>query len=249
MVISRDREVNDEQPYAGILTDGVTWRLYRSTDNPATPEAIASFDINPMAVNEKAFRWWLGTILATEHHLKPTTTEIHQRLGADSPSLRLALGDLRAIWNRAGDIQAVQLKRNLWAKLLETAFGTQFENSDDLFVEHTYLVMTAVLIGHAVVGYDLTDSAYTPAVLLGGQLFSQSGYIGVGEAGFFDWVLEVPDGERSVRQLVRHVACFDWSHVEHDVLKVLYESVIGATTAAPAWRVLHTRLASREDGR
>jgi SAM-dependent methyltransferase len=225
----RDRETNSGTAYAGVLTDGLTWRLYRSTENPAAPEAVASFDISPSAVDEKAFRWWLGTILATEHHLKPTVTDIHERLGAGSPALKLALGDLRELWSQASDIQAVQLKRHLWAKLLRTAFGTQFENSDDLFVEHTYLVMTAVLIGHAVVDYDLTDPALTPGVLLGGQLFAQAGYVGVGEAGFFDWVLEVPDGERIVRGLVRRVACFDWSHVEHDVLKVLYESVIDAT--------------------
>ena len=46
------------------------------------------------------------------------------------------------------------MKRRLWARLLTTALGTQFEDSDALFVEHTYLVNTAEVIAHAIVGFD-----------------------------------------------------------------------------------------------
>ena len=46
----------------------------------------------------------------------------------------------------------------------------------------------------------------------------------------FDWVLEVPGGEAFVRTLARRLARFDWATVEHDVLKVLYESIIGTQT-------------------
>ncbi|MCB1510520.1 MAG: N-6 DNA methylase, partial [Hyphomicrobiaceae bacterium] len=49
---------------------------------------------------------------------------------------------------------------------------------------------------------------------------------GVVEADFFDWVTDTPAGESFVRNLGRRIARFDWSAVEHDVLKVLYESVI-----------------------
>jgi hypothetical protein len=49
---------------------------------------------------------------------------------------------------------------------------------------------------------------------------------GVVEADFFDWVLEVPGGPEFVTGLAHRIARFDWSHVEHDVLKTLYESII-----------------------
>jgi hypothetical protein len=69
-----------------------------------------------------------------------------------------------------------------------------------------------------------------PAALLRGLSFDQAGIRGVVEEDFFDWVLEVPGGEAMVRTLARRLARFDWTQVEHDVLKVLYESVIGAET-------------------
>ena len=120
------------------------------------------------------------------------------------------------------------MKRRLWARLLTTALGTQFEDNDELFVEHTYLVNTAEVIAHAIVGFDIESIA--AASLLGGIKFEESGITGVVEADFFDWVAHVPGGEPFVRSLARRVARFRWQEVGGDVLKVLYESVITATT-------------------
>ena len=51
---------------------------------------------------------------------------------------------------------------------------------------------------------------------------------GVVEADFFDWVIEVEGGEGFVKALARRLSRFAWKDVEHDILKVLYESVISA---------------------
>ncbi|MEZ6050595.1 MAG: N-6 DNA methylase [Planctomycetaceae bacterium] len=120
------------------------------------------------------------------------------------------------------------MKRRLWARLLTTALGTQFEDSDELFVEHTYLVNTAEVIAHAIVGFEI--EAISPASLLSGSKFEESGIVGVVEADFFDWVAHVPGGEPFVRSLARRVGRFRWQEVGGDVLKILYESVITAAT-------------------
>jgi type I restriction-modification system DNA methylase subunit len=64
---------------------------------------------------------------------------------------------------------------------------------------------------------------------LTGTKFDESGVYGVVEADLFDWVLE-EGGEELVRALALRLSRFDWSQVEQDVMKVLYESVIGADT-------------------
>ena len=120
------------------------------------------------------------------------------------------------------------MKRTLWSRLLTSALGTQFEDSDDLFIEHTLLVNSAEIIAHAVLGRPV--EALAPASLLSGAKFDESEIYGVVEADFFDWVLEVDGGEMFVRALARRLGRFDWSSVEQDVLKVLYESVIGTET-------------------
>ena len=101
-------------------------------------------------------------------------------------------------------------------------------DSDDLFIEHTLLVNSAEIIAHAVLG--LHPETITPAALLGGERFDESGIYGVVEQDFFDWIVEIEEGRVFVRTLSRRLARFDWSAVEQDVLKVLYESVIGAET-------------------
>jgi len=44
------------------------------------------------------------------------------------------------------DDPEVQLKRELWGRLLLSALGESFEGSDELFVTHTYLALVAELI-------------------------------------------------------------------------------------------------------
>lgn len=90
------------------------------------------------------------------------------------------------------------------------------------------MVNSAEIIAHLVLGLRVEDLA--PATLLSGDQFAVAGLHGVVDRDFFDWVLEVPGGEGYIASLARRLARFDWSAVEHDVLKVLYESVISAQT-------------------
>jgi SAM-dependent methyltransferase len=66
----------------------------------------------------------------------------------------------------------------------------------------------------------------SPVAIVEGQLFASSQVHGVVEADFFDWVAEVDGGEAFIRVLARRLVRFAWHNVEHDVLKVLYESII-----------------------
>ena len=220
----RGRQTGGGRLYAGVLTDGTEWRYYLASDDGL--RSVSNLLLRTDEGGQRDFRLWLGAILATEHELTPTSASIDERLGADSPACLLLLSELRDLWRQASSLPAGRLKRELWGKLLRTALGTQFGDNDELFVEHTYLVLVATLIAHALVGFDIVAPAFSPAVALSGQLFAQAGLEGVGEAGFFDWVLEVPGGAVIVADLARRVACFEWQGADHDVLKALYESVI-----------------------
>jgi hypothetical protein len=90
------------------------------------------------------------------------------------------------------------------------------------------LVNSAEIIAHLVLG--LPAEHLAPATLLSGDQFALARIYGVVDHDFFDWVLEVPGGEGYVSAVARQLIRFDWSAVEHDVLKVLYESVIRAET-------------------
>ncbi|MDQ0260485.1 methylase of polypeptide subunit release factors [Sinomonas atrocyanea] len=218
--------------YLGVLTDGYEWILY-------VPDAQAAGGIvqaaEPLLIrgsdDAEKLREWLGAVLATVAQVKPTPQAIEARLGSNSPGHHADHASLKVLLDANRTNPTVTLKRELWAKLLRTAFGSGFEDAEHLFLDHTLLVLTAESIAHAVLGFDLSGpNAVSPQHLADGTRFGHAQIRGVVEADFFDWVLEVDGGEQFVRSLASRVAKFRWDQVEHDVLKHLYESVISQAT-------------------
>ena len=123
------------QRYVGILTDGQTGSYFHLRPSGDLAE-VSRFRLTG---GEDAARLaaWLEPVLATTDKITPTPKEIVRRLGADSPAARLDLADLHALYATCWNHPEVQLKRELWARLLRSALGTNFENSDELFVNHT----------------------------------------------------------------------------------------------------------------
>jgi hypothetical protein len=218
-----ERTEHLRQRYVGVLTDGAEWRCYHLRPDGTLVE-VARHGVDPAQPDVPALRTWLEAILATESEIRPTPREIDRRIGADSPGHALERETLRDLWYVAKSTPEAQLKRRLWASLLTTAFGEHFTDDDELFVEHTYLVLTAEVIAHAAVG--LSPATIPPAALVTGRQFADVGIHGVAEADFFDWVLATPGGAAFVSTLARRLTRFAWGAVEHDVLKHLYESVI-----------------------
>lgn len=213
------------QWYVGILTDGTEWRAYNLQGGELVE--ATRFELKqrqgtlPLLI-------WLEGVLAVRTGVLPTPKEIAGRLGATSASYALDRAALASLYADNKDQPTVQLKRQLWSRLLLSALGTQFPDTDDLFIEHTLLVNSAEIIAHLVLGLDA--ASLQPATLLTGQQFELAQIYGVVEEDFFDWVLEVSGGDAFVRTMARRLARFDWTNVDHDVLKVLYESVIGSET-------------------
>lgn len=220
------REEATGSRYVGLLTDGAEWLCHQLREGEL--QEVASFRLESKDPRAAALVDWLDGVLATTAGARPTPRSIESGLGAESSSHALDRASLEALYQAGAEIPSVQMKRMLWAKLLTSALGTQFRDDDSLFVEHTLLVNSAEIIAHAVLGITVAD--VSPSSLLTGATLDTYGVHGVVEMDFFDWVLEVPGGEAFVRTLSRRVGRFDWSAVEHDVLKVLYESIIGRET-------------------
>lgn len=210
------------QRYVGILTDGHDWRLYTlgldgELVHASTYEVRSSEDGDGLLS-------WLSTVLATTHNVVATAAEIDRRFGSDSPAHGLDMIALRDLWEANALDGELALKKELWGKLLQTALGDAFADDLSLFIEHTYLVITAELIAHEVLGIDIT--AVDPRDLVTGRAFTEAGVHGVVESDFFDWPAEVAGGDKVIRAIARRVGQIDWSTTEHDLLKHLYESVI-----------------------
>ena len=209
--------------YSGVLTDGVLWLLFNV--GAEGRRLVAELD---MTGKEPAVLvGWLEAVLSTQTQVKPTPAEIVRRLGANSPAHLVDVAAFRDLYQANAGNTEVSLKRELWAKLLRTAFGSAFEDDETLFINHTLLVLTAEIIAHAALGFDVSAKGGISAKQLSlGTEFSNAQIVGVVQADFFDWLLDVDGGEELIANVARRIAQFNWDHVEHDVLKLLYESVI-----------------------
>jgi hypothetical protein len=184
------------QRYVGVLTDGAEWLLcHLRVDQTLT--VVSEHYVDQRSPDVEAVLTWLSAVLATESAVRPTPLEIERRLGASSPAFRLDSADLQELYELCREQPEVRLKRELWARLLTTAYGVNFENDDTLFVEHTYLVLVAETIAHAVVGIDPTTT--DPSDLISGRRFADRQVYGVVEADFFDWPLAAAAGENFIR--------------------------------------------------
>ena len=216
--------------HLGILTDGAEWRLYHRAGGMLTcvpPPHIVDAS-NPDAESLLA---WLETVLATRQQITPTPEEVRRKLGADSLAYKVDSADLAALYARYQNEPTVQVKRAMWAKLLTTASGVNFADEDRLFVDHTLLVAMAEVVGHVLLDLRLDDPELSAERVMSGWHFSENAQIrGVIESDFFDWIVHVPGGEPFIKELARRVTRFAWADVEHDVMKVLYHSIIREET-------------------
>jgi SAM-dependent methyltransferase len=212
--------------YVGVLTDGTEWNCYNLVDGRLRLVSGLSLEDNPPDADKLVV--WLEGVLATTHDIAPSVQNIEQRLGAGSSAYKLDRSTLVTLYERNRKNPTVEVKRKLWTQLLLSALGTQFKDDDDLFIDHTLLVNTSEIIAHAVLG--LPVQSLTPTTLLSGDKFAEAGVYGVVESDFFDWVIEIDEGEAFIRTLAKRLMRFVWSDVNQDVLKILYENFIGTET-------------------
>lgn len=213
-----DREREEGEKYIGIATDGLKWSAYRLVEG-TLERATGDIVLDP----EKSglFLAWLDGVVALKSSLPPDPQTIRIELGNNSVAFNSAFAELRTLWNAAGEVPAVALKRQLWASLLKLVHGKDIEG-DVLWLQHTYLVIVAKSIAVAVLGLKEDD----PSKLLSGDAFRSANIFGAVESDFFDWIVSRPEGERLVRRIMAHIRRFRLAEVDSDVLKILYESLI-----------------------
>jgi hypothetical protein len=212
--------------YVGVLTDGAEWHCYDLVDGKL--RQVSDLPLEKTAEDEDRLIVWLEGVLATTQGVPPTADNIEERLGTESTAYKLDRASLATLYQKNKKAPTIAVKRKLWSQLLLSALGTQFKDDDDLFVDHTLLVNTSEIIAHAVLG--LQVQSLSPMSLLSGDKFAEAGVYGVVESDFFDWVLEVEGGETFIRTLAKRLMRFVWSEVNQDVLKILYENIIGTET-------------------
>ena len=214
----QSKEEESKIKYVGIATDGQQYKAYFLHNNEL--KLINEFVLNKDKASE--FIQWLESMILIKSQLSATPEIICKEIGQGSPLCQNALVQIEKLWHQAKLRSDVRLKYDLWKKSIDIVYGK--EGADDkLFIEHTYLTIISKAIAHIAFDFDqLPLGKY----LLNGKLFEEANVFGVVEKDFFSWITFCGAGNDLIRQVAKHVQRFDFSTIEADILKGLYEGLI-----------------------
>lgn len=205
------------RPLVGIATDGATFIAYQLRDDAL--HKLAEYTTNAERPDE--LMAWLELVISDRPDLVPEPRAVVNAFGRNSMTFGRARLVLDGLWASLGKEPEVQLKRDIWNRLLSEAYGDDV-GEDPLFLQHTYLTMVVKAIAARVLDLPVDD----PADMLDGRTLADEEIVGAVEADFFDWPLKLPAGAELVRHVAQQTARFRLRDVETDVLKILYESLV-----------------------
>ena len=218
----------------GVLTDGRRWLLRRVGDGQVDAVSPPMWTLEAAAAGLRLYEWLHDRVFEERAGgIAPTPDNLVREFGDASRHTNQDFATLRALYEREGQRETVQVKRRLWEDLLRAALGeiaSAPAELDDLFIRHTYLSAVIGMAVQAAFGIDIRDvAAQEPAdLLLGRRLRNATGLSGILESDFFAWPTEVAGGAQFIRQLADRVARFDWRDPPADIAPTLYEIVIPA---------------------
>jgi len=210
--------------FTGVATDGARFQVYDQNVKPlgdirdlrrAKPEEVLSF---------------LDSLFFIFRSLQtPTTSNIVASLGPRSPTFITSQQNLATLFTQVRNEPAVQVRFNSWRKYLQRVYGDDV-GDEALFLKHTYLSTVAKFIAFFFrYGPNLPNSSDIGEVLTGVR-FTREGISNFIDDDFFTWPLNEKikaPGTFLVQKLVTSLMAFDFSAAKQDILKELYEEILG----------------------
>jgi N-6 DNA Methylase len=120
-----------------------------------------------------------------------------------------------------------------WRRFLSIAYG-RFDDSPAMFLVHTYLSVFAKLLAYAVISKRQISDDKTLSGILNGKIFEEQLLVErFVEDDFFHWVA-TPEHFKTLkpmfRELIRQIEEYDFSAVQEDILKGVYQELIDLET-------------------
>ena len=209
----------------GIITDGLVFEVYVLKDGKL--EKIDSITLKTLSP-EEAFIWF-DAFLFSEKEITPTSQDIVKRFGDTSAVFNSSIRKLTEMSLAYKDNPTYQVKFNEWDKLLAKAYGHSVARNQ-LFLRHTYLSILAKLIAYTSL-YKQKPKGQELRGILTGKAFVN--LTNLAEEDFFCWIL-MPSLESEALELLQglaqHLAVYDMTKVNEDLLKELYENLVDSET-------------------
>lgn len=190
----------------------------------------ASFSLN--ASNADNFYYWIDRFLFKEEKQKATLKRIEEAFGYQSNIFIESFLELSTWFKEAKKYGEVQVSFEQWKKFLSIAYG-KFDATENVFLIHTYLSVFSKMLAYSVVSNDEYIDEDELKGILDGSIFHKFNIRNFVDNDFFHWVktdLNFIKLKKSFRLIAQEISIFDFTRVEEDVLKGVYQELIDLDT-------------------
>ena len=222
-----------------IATDGRVWRIYvPDLDvllSDAAPTRLGLRQVETFEVkrdNEEAFFYFLDRHLFRTQRRRATLSDIQLDFGDSSRAFINTTQAMRRAMPDAATASPVQVAFEQWQRFLQLAYG-KFDEDSSIYLVHTYLSVFAKLLAYAVLKPAAQPDDDELRRVLTGEAFNALNVSHFVEGDFFYWVAQpayftaLAPAFRELFNLVRE---YDFTDVEEDILKGVYQELIDIDT-------------------
>jgi type I restriction-modification system DNA methylase subunit len=223
-----------------IATDGRVWRIYAPnldvllSDAPPSRSGlrqVEAFEVK--RDNEEAFFYFLDRHLFRTQRRRATLSDIQLDFGDSSRAFINTTQAMRRVMpDAAATASPVHVAFEQWQRFLQLAYG-KFDEDSSVYLVHTYLSVFAKLLAYAVLKPAAQPDDDELRRVLTGDAFNALNVAHFVEGDFFYWVAQpayftaLAPAFRELFNLIRE---YDFTDVEEDILKGVYQELIDIDT-------------------
>ncbi len=226
-----------------IASDFIVWKVL--APNIFQLEQIESLQEHELILNEVKsssfvltennaddFYFWIDRFLFKEEKQKATLKRIEEAFGYQSNIFIECFRELNKWFNEAKKFGEVQVSFEQWSKFLSIAYGS-FDARDNIFLIHTYLSVFSKMLAYSVVSNDDYIDDTELKSILDGTIFHRYNIRNFVDNDFFYWVTtdrSFNNLKKVFRLIAQEISNFDFSNVDEDILKGVYQELIDIDT-------------------
>jgi N-6 DNA Methylase len=212
--------------YVAIATDGLEFEVFDYDKVARRPHLIRSFRLDS-AAPEFAYNQ-LDELLTSGGKIPPLSSEVVVRFGPGSITFNRSRHILRTAFDTVKGLSDVNVKFREWNALLAKVYGSS-PDDEDLFIKHTYLTMVSRAVVTVALFREVRRETGLYRGLTNGEFFRERNIQNLAEDDFFSWALGTPAEQTLfdfLGNLFRRLDEFDWSSIDEDLLKMLYQELV-----------------------
>ena len=222
-----------------IATDGRIWRSYApdldvllGQESPSRLGLRKVEDFEVKKDNEEQFFYFLDRLLFRSTRRKATLSEIQLDFGDTSRAFINTVQAMQRVMPAPDVVSPVHVAFEQWQRFLELAYG-RFDDRRDVYLIHTYLSVFSKLLAYVVLRPAARPNDDELCGILTGEAFNALNVANFVESDFFYWVSDptvFPKIAPALRELYNQITEYDFTDVEEDILKGVYQELIDIDT-------------------